>query len=409
MPQFSFTCIDGRTGRETAIVLDGVTFEDATATLKQRGLFPVKGGISAAVAPRPRDRAGRWRSGRVTRRAVTRFTRQLGSLLRAGVPLLRGLEVLARQERNRRMCGLIGSVAGEIREGGTLSGGLARFPRQFDRLYLSMVKAGEAAGALDTILDRLALFMEKSERLRGRVRAALAYPMVVAVTAGGIVTGLMMFVVPRFEGVFASLLKGQRLPALTEAVMRAGDWARAQGGWVLAAGCVAAIAAALVGRTRRGQQWRDGMFLRVPLTGDLMLKAAVARFTRTLGTLLNAGVPILTALHITRETSGNARVADALRLVHDRVEVGESVAAPLAAARLFPDLLPSMVEVGEETGALPDMLTRIADVYDEEVDQSVASLTALIEPLMIVLMALVVGTIVIALFLPMVRIIQSLS
>jgi type IV pilus assembly protein PilC len=340
---------------------------------------------------------------------MTVFTRQLGTLIKAGMPLLRSLEVLARQQKNQRFQSVIMSLGETIRSGGTFSEGLQQNPKVFDRLYINMVKAGEAGGVLEVVLDRLAQFMEKSVRVRGRIKSAMTYPLIIVLVAVGIVSALMVFVVPKFESIFATTLKGQALPMLTQIVIGTSNFLKNHA--ILAVGLVIGLyfLGQLLARTKSGTRFVHGAQLKMPVMGDLFLKSTVARFTRTLGTLLASGVSILEALRITRDTSGNVRVAAAITVVHDRVKEGDTVAGPLRATNIFPDMVPSMIEVGEETGALPDMLTRVADGYDEEVDNAVNALTSLIEPLMIVVMAFMVGTIVIALFLPIVRIIQSLG
>jgi type IV pilus assembly protein PilC len=345
----------------------------------------------------------------VGRKGLALFTRQLATLTKARLPLLRSLEVLGRQERTVGFKRVIEAVAEAIRSGGSLSDGLAEHPRLFDRLYVNMVKAGEAGGVLEGVLDRLARFLEKGERVRGKVRTAMMYPVIIMIVAGGIVAALMVFVVPKFETIFQSLLRGEPLPPLTLAVLTVSRFVQGHAVATIGLALGAVVGLALVRRTRWGIYAGDWLALRLPVLGTLSLKAAIARFTRTLGTLMTAGVPILPALRITRETSGNSLVAAALDHVHDQVRGGEGVARPLEACHLFPPMVTSLVDVGEETGDLAGMLERIADTYDEEVDQAAAALTSILEPLMIVVMAVVVGTIVIALFLPIVRIVQALG
>jgi type IV pilus assembly protein PilC len=262
---------------------------------------------------------------------------------------------------------------------------------------------------LDTVLERLAVFMEKAQKIAGKVKSAMIYPIIIVFVATAIVAVLMVFVVPKFEEIFSGLLKGQPLPMLTQGLLTVSNFVKDH--YLLAAGGVAVLYVLfrLFGRTRLGRRVFDWGFIHMPLLGDLFLKAAIARFTRTFGTLLASGVPILQALIITRDTSGNVHVANAINVVHDRVKEGDNVARPLESTHIFPGMVTSMIEVGEETGALPEMLARIADTYDEEVDNAVAGLTSIIEPIMIVFMAVVVGTIVIALFLPLVSIIQHLT
>ena len=272
-----------------------------------------------------------------------------------------------------------------------------------------MVKAGEAAGALDVVLERLAEFLEKSQKIRSKVKSAMMYPLIIMAVAAGVVGALVVFVIPRFESIFANMLKGQSLPALTQFVLGVSRFVQEQLGLSIAIVVVRVIGLKFLIGTKVGQRWWHRVLLLFPLLGDLVLKAAVARFSRTLGTLLSSGVQILEALHITRDTAGNVHVAEAIDSVRLRVKAGDGVAGPLDETGVFPAMVASMIEVGEETGKLPDMLHRVADTYEEEVDKAVAALTSILEPLMIVLMSVVVGTIVIALFLPLVRIIQNLS
>jgi type IV pilus assembly protein PilC len=345
----------------------------------------------------------------ISTKGLAVFTRQLATLVRAGLPLLRALEVLARQEKSAAFQAVLCSLGETIRSGGSFSDGLRRHPKAFDRLYVNMVRAGEAGGVLALVLDRLASFTEKAGRIRARVLSALTYPAIIIAVAVMIVSALMVFVVPKFQGIFTGVLKGQPMPALTQAVITTSNFTRQHALVVLGVAGAAGVAFTLLRRTRPGARALDWLLLHVPPLGDLFRKVAVARFARTFGTLLASGVPILQTLIITRDTAGNRYVAEAIEVVHDRVKAGDGVARTLETTRVFPAMVTSMIEVGEETGALPEMLGRIADTYEEEVDNAVATLTTLIEPVMIVIMALVVGTIVIALFLPIIKIIQSLS
>ena len=429
MPDFDYTAIEPATGRTCRGTLVSASPLLAAKELRKRGLAPTSlaptlptqsaahGAHESPIEPKSRRRAGRiagirlsWPMGRVvSRKNLTLFTRQLATLQRAGLPLLRALEVLARPERNLPFQRVINGLADAIRAGRNLSDGLRKFPRIFDELYVTMVHAGEASGALELVLDRLARFRERTERIQGRVKAAMTYPAVILVVAGSILTGLMMFVVPRFQLIFTGVLKGQPLPPLTRLVIGTGDFVHHHFFAGLAGCGLLWLALRLLRNSRAWIGHRDRWLLRAPVWGDLLLKAAVARFTRSFGSLLASGVPILDALMITRAASGNVHITEALTRVHDRVREGGTVAQALEATAIFPSMVTSMIEVGEETGALAEMLGRIADTYDEEVDNGVAALTHLIEPIMIVLMALVVGVIVIALFLPIVGIIQHLQ
>ncbi len=342
-------------------------------------------------------------------KGLTVFTRQLATLVKAGMPILRSLEVLSRQEKRAGFKIVLEEIADTIRSGGNFSEGLAAHPKIFDRLYVNMVRAGEAGGVLSTVLERLSVFNEKSERIKGKVKSAMIYPVIISSVAVTIVSVLMVFVVPKFQEIFTGMLKGQPLPLLTQLLLSVSYFMRDH--FLLTGGVVIGLyfAFRLFKRTRLGARTIDWLLIHLPVFGDLVLKATIARFTRTFGTLLASGVPMLQAIVITRDTSGNVHVADALNSVHDRVKEGENVAKPLEGTAIFPGMVTSMIEVGEETGALPEMLTRIADSYDEEVDNAVAGITSVIEPIMIVFMAVMVGTIVIALFLPLVSIIQNLQ
>jgi type IV pilus assembly protein PilC len=337
------------------------------------------------------------------------FTRQLATLVKAGMPILRSLEVLSRQEKRPAFKAVLDSIADTIRSGGNFSDGLAANEHVFDRLYINMVKAGEAGGVLDTVLERLSVFMEKAQKIMGKVKSAMIYPVIIVSVATAIVSVLMIFVVPKFQEIFTGLLKGQPLPWLTQMLLDVSNFLKNHYLTAIGGLFAAYFAFKFFSKTKLGRKIIDWSLIHMPVVGDLFLKAAIGRFTRTFGTLLASGVPILQALTITRDTSGNVHIANAINVVHDRVKEGDNVAKPLESTHIFPGMVTSMIEVGEETGALPDMLTRIADTYDEEVDNAVAGLTSIIEPIMIVFMAVMVGTIVIALFLPLVSIIQHLS
>jgi type IV pilus assembly protein PilC len=411
---FAYIALDAD-GSEKSGLVDEADLAGAVAVLRRQGLFPTSvAPASTARTDAGRERAGSGKrpavfSGRVRPRELGVFTRQLASLLRAGVPLLRSLEVLGRQQRSGALRSVTAAMGEAIGAGSTLAQSMGRHPRVFSGLYVNMIRAGEASGALEVVLERLAGFQEKSQRLRSKVRAALTYPLIVLAVALLILAGLLVFVVPRFQQIFADLLRGAPLPALTRAVLAVSE--AVQRHFLLIAGLsvVAWFAFLWFRRTPRGARWVDTALIRLPLGGDLVLKVVVARLARTLGTLLASGVPILQAFLITRDTCGNLRVAAALSTVHDRVREGEAVTGPLAATGVFPALVVSMVEVGEQSGQLPEMFGRVADIYEEEVDVAVAGLSSLIEPVMILFLALVVGTIVIALFLPIIRIVQLLT
>ena len=347
--------------------------------------------------------------GKIKTKVLTQFTRQLATLVNAGLSLMRGLEVLKRQMKSPQMKEALDGISDNIASGGTFSEALTAYPKIFDNLYINMVKAGEAGGVLEVVLARLADFAEKSEKIKNKVKGAMIYPCVVLFAAIAITAFLLIMVIPKFKQVFADMLGGQPLPAVTEFVISASEFVQHNGLMVALAVVAVIVICKVVARTEAGSFFFDMLKLKMPVTGTLAQRSAVSRFTRTLGTLLSSGVPILQSLVITRETTGNKVLTKAIQEVHDAVKEGESMTQPLSHCPVFPPMVVSMVEVGEETGALAEMLTRIADTYDDEVDNAVAGMTAAIEPALIIVLAVVVGTIVIAMSLPMVKIIGSVS
>ena len=300
----------------------------------------------------------------------------------------------------------INRLADSVQGGSTFSEGLAQHPRIFNDLYVNMVKAGELGGVLEVVLTRLAEFQEKAQKIKNKVVAAMVYPLIVLFLAVGIMTFLLVFIVPRFEAIFHDMLGDKPLPTITVFVIGVSGFV--QNHWAILVGILVAVVIGykVLARTRAGRNFLDRVRLRAPLFGDLIRKTAISRFSRTLGTLVTSGVPILQALTITRETAGNSVIARAISQVHDSVKEGESIVLPLETSGAFPPMVISMIDVGEETGQLPEMLLKIAEVYDDEVDNSVAALTSLLEPIMIVFLAIVVGAIVIAMFLPLVGILD---
>lgn len=421
MTTFTYRAIDATTGRETTGWLTSREEESAIAELKVRGLCPIAVArightgpaiSSAPAAPTARAplQARSWPFRKTAgKRERVVFTRQLAVLVAAGMPLVRGLDLLARQERNPAWRSVIAGLAETIRSGGTLADGVTRHPEIFDPLYVGMVKAGESGGRVNVVLDRLARHLEKSGQIESRVRSAMIYPLVIMAVAIAIVAALMTTVVPRFEKIFSTVLKGAPLPSLTSAVLGASRLLQAHWLVLLGAALLAVAGGHCLRRTDRGARFIDRLTLQLPIVGDLFLKTAVSRFSRTLGTMLGSGVPMLQALQLTRDACGSLTLAASIEQIHRRVREGEGVAQPLAAGGVFPVVVAGMVEVGEETGTLPVMLDHVANMYEDEVNHAVAGLTSLIEPVMIVLMAVVVGAIVIALFLPIVRIIQLMS
>ena len=435
MATFQYIAKDA-SGNEKRGTVEAGDRNSAIAAVRALNLLPqalgeVKGGGSAAAAPaakkpakgpaKPKAKGGlnkdlkinlklpNWMKGKIKTKVLTQFTRQLATLVNAGLPLMRGIEVLKRQMKDPQMLEALNGISDNIAAGGTFSESLTAYPKIFDKLYVNMVKAGEAGGVLEVVLGRLAEFAEKSERIKNKVKGAMIYPIVVLVAAIGITAFLLVAVIPKFQQVFNDMLGGAALPAVTEFVIHASEFVQHNGLQILAVIVALVVIKKVVGKTEKGAYFFDALTLKMPVTGTLAQRSAVSKFTRTLGTLLSSGVPILQSLMITRDTTGNRVLTKAIQNVHDSVKEGESMTQPLSACKVFPPMVVSMVEVGEETGALADMLTRIANTYDDEVDNAVAGMTAAIEPALIIVLAVVVGTIVIAMFLPMVKIIGSVS
>ena len=341
---------------------------------------------------------------------ISIFTRQMSTLVHAGLPLLRSLEVMIKQQDKKpKFKAMLEDISEKVSSGGNLSDGLAGYPKVFDNLYVNMVKAGEAGGVLELVLDRLAQFQEKNIRTIKKVKSAMIYPSVIMFVAVGIVTLLMMVVVPQFQTIFEQMLRGAPLPGPTQIVIGISELFSTHPILVLGGmgGTVGGLF--LFKKTKPGAKFFDWLGLNVPAVKDVVGKSNISRITRTFGTLLSSGVPILQALQITRDTLSNGLFINAMSKVHDSVRDGEAMAVQMERETVFPSMVTSMVEIGEETGELPAMLNRIADNYDEDVDNAVAGMTSLIEPVMIVFLAVAVGFIVIALFLPIVAIIETIG
>jgi type IV pilus assembly protein PilC len=334
----------------------------------------------------------------------------LATLVQAGLPLLRGLRVLQKQEKNANLKGIIGELAVSIEGGSTFSESLAQHPKVFNRLFVNMVKAGEIGGVLEVVLKRLSEFMEKAQKIKGKVIAAMFYPCAVLVVATAIMGVLMVLVIPKFKEIFEGTLGGGRkLPEFTSFVLGVSEQIKDHIGRTFLEILSLVIIFNVIIRTKLGRKLWDKFKLIVPVLGPVVSKVAIARFTRTLGTLISSGVPILQALTIVKETSGNVIVANAVTAIHESVKEGETITAPLEASGVFPPMVISMVDVGEQTGALPEMLMKIADNYEEEVDNAVAAMTSLLEPIMIVILAVIVGSIVIAMFLPLIDLMENVG
>jgi type IV pilus assembly protein PilC len=424
MPKYNYVAMDAH-GKETKGTLEVATQNEAIGRVKEMGLFPTKivevdktkekdkgvadkKGKPAKAKAKGKKGGGNINikipglSGKVKSKVLTTFTRQLATLVDAGLPLLRGLRVLEKQERNVTLKGIIAELALSIEGGSTFSEGLAQHPKVFNRLFVNMVKAGELGGVLEVVLNRLSEFMEKAQKIKGKVIAAMFYPVAVLVVATAILMILMVKVVPSFKSVFEGMLEGSQLPAFTRLVLGISDMIKDHIVWTAVIVIVLLILFNLFIRTKFGRLVWDKFKLKMPVLGPVVSKVAISRFTRTLGTLVSSGVPILQALTIVKETAGNVVVSNAVNSIHESVKEGETITAPLESSGIFPPMVISMVDVGEQTGALPEMLLKIADNYDDEVDNAVAAMTSLLEPIMIVFLAIIVGSIVIAMFLPLI-------
>ena len=422
MPNFQYKATD-QTGAQTEGTFEAANEQQAYEQLAQYGLnvtqvIPLDPPASASIS-QPKN-AGKKKKkkgllaielgGGPSKEDISVFTRQMSTLVQAGLPLLRSLEVMIKQqEKKPKFKEMLMSISEKVSSGGNLSDGLAMYPKTFDNLYVNMVKAGEAGGVLDLVLDRLAQFQEKSIRTIKKVKSAMIYPSVIMFVAIAIVTLLMMVVVPQFQTIFEQMLRGAPLPGPTQIVIGISDLFSSSPILVLGGMFGTVIGLFLFKKTKPGGKTFEWLALNVPAVKDVAGKSNVSRITRTFGTLLSSGVPILQALQITRDTLSNSFFVNAMSKVHDSVRDGEAMAVQMERETVFPSMVTSMVEIGEETGELPDMLTRIADNYDEDVDNAVAGVTSLIEPVMIVFLAVVVGFIVIALFLPIVAIIETIG
>ncbi len=414
MSNYFYVAVDPQ-GVELRGTLDVSDQTEAVRRIKEMGLFPTKvlaergkGAGQWAARARPAVRGSRSRllldlGGRLRATTLTVFTRQLATLVEAGMPLVRGLRILQEQAESRCLRRVVGELTASIENGSSFAEALALRPKTFNRLYENMIRAGEVSGALDITLRRLAEFMEKAQKIKGKVKAAMYYPCAVLCVAVAILTLLMTYVVPRFKMVLDGLLNGGSMPTFTLFILRLSETVTHHILALLLAAAAFGAVLLLIPQTRWGRHSLDALKLTMPLFGPIFRRAAISRFSRTLGTLLGSGVPILQALTIVRETAGNVVVGGVILDVHQRVKEGDPIAPALRASPVFPAMVAGMVDVGEQTGALPEMLMKIADTYDEEVDNSVSAMTSLLEPIMIVILAVIVGSIVVALFLPLIN------
>jgi len=424
MPKFIYSALDAKGEQKTGVVTAN-SESDAIQQLRSGGLYPThvqeEGKASkkdkAAIASKAKGKAKAKPAGKVggsvKPKNLTIFTRQLATLIDSGLPLLRSLTVLEKQEPNPTLRATVGILAENVQGGSTFSESLAQHPKIFNKLYVNMVKAGELGGVLEIVLNRLAEYQEKAQKLKNKIVSAMVYPVIVMFIAVAILVFLMIFIVPKFKEMFTST--DQELPLISKIVFGTSEFFLARPLFVpnvfflFVVFAIVVVLFNLWGNTKGGRSTIDQLKLRMPILGDIQRKSAVSRFSRTLGTLVTSGVPILQALNITRDTAGNVVISSAIEKVHEAVKEGETIVTPLQASGVFPNMVISMVDVGEETGQLPEMLLKVADVYDDEVDNAVTALTSILEPIMIVILALIVGSVVFALFLPLIKMISTMG
>jgi type IV pilus assembly protein PilC len=411
MPTYQFEAMD-QTGKTVKETIEATSQEEAQQLIRQRGFFVTSIGEKTKTKAKANKKKGRRKKksftiGKIKPKQLCTFTRQLSTLQDAGLPILRSLKILEAQCKPGVLKNSLGDVVEDIESGLTLSEAFAKHPKAFDRLYCNMVRAGEAGGALEAILQRLADFKEKSQSLKRKIKGAMVYPIVVITVAVTIVGFILYFIIPKFEAIFKDF--GVDLPKMTVFLIEASHFVVDYAPACIAAPFVAWIIIKLLYKTKTGSLVLDWIVLRIPVMGQIAGKSTVARTMRTLGTLVTSGVPILEAISIVRETAGNAVFEKCFTRIYDSIREGETISVPLKQSRLVDDIVVNMIDVGEETGDLDTMLNKIADNYDEEVEVLVESLMSLLEPIMIVVLGGIVGFIVIALFLPLVQLISKLS
>lgn len=412
MPVFQYEAMDS-TGLEVKDTIEAPSEGEAQTMIREKGFYVTKirererKKKSKAKDKGDKSKQKTFTIGGVKPKILTTFTRQLSTLQDAGLPLLRSLRILEGQSKPGALKNTLMDVIEDVEAGNTLSEAMAKQPKCFDNLYVNMVKAGEAGGALEVILQRLAEFKEKAQSLKRKITGAMIYPAAVISVAVGIVSFIMMFIIPKFKKIFEDF--GTDLPAMTEMLIGFSDWMLSYW-YMLFVGPIAFyLFVKIVRKNKTGAFVVDWLSLRIPLVGKILHLGIIARVTRTLGTLIASGVPILEGLLIARDTSGNHVFERAFDNIYTAIREGETIAVPLKEAKIVDDMVVNMVDVGEETGALDDMLYRVADVYDEEVEVKVESLVSLLEPIMVVVLGLIVGFIVIALFLPLIKLLNDLS
>ncbi|HLX62409.1 MAG TPA: type II secretion system F family protein [Planctomycetota bacterium] len=419
MSSYTYEAMDAH-GKEVKSEIDAASEADALEKIRALQLFPTKvnlkagkggggGGFHTPVSATQKKKGGGFSlSWRVKPKELTAFTRQFATLLDAGLPVVRSLDILHNQLKPGKLKMAIGEVKEDVEGGSSLSEGLQKHPTVFDKLYVNMIRAGEAGGVLDEILERLADYREKAQRLQQKIIGALVYPAAVVFIASCILSFIMIFIIPKFEEMFKEMDIGE-LPTSTKILLMISGAMLHYWYILIFTPVLFWLIYKLIVRTPRGRLIMDAVWLKVPIFGGIISKSAVSRFCRTLGTLVTSGVPILEALSIIKLATGNAVVANAVETVHNSIKEGDTIAEPLKHSGVFDDLVVNMIQVGEETGELDKMLMKVADTYDNEVDTLVSALMSLLEPVLIVAMGLTVGFIVIALFMPLIKIMDKLS
>jgi type IV pilus assembly protein PilC len=401
MPLFDYTAKNATNGQILKGQMQAQTKDEVIGHIRKNRM------ILVSVREAPTQLSFKMPGGGVKTRDVVIFTRQFSTMINAGLPLVQSLSILAQQTENKTLKDITKAVVYDVEAGNTLADALAKHPKAFSGLYVNMVAAGEAGGILDTILMRLATFLEKNDALVRKVKGAMVYPAVIIAVAVIAVAVLLVFVIPTFSSMFASV--SMELPLPTRIVIAASD-VLTRWWWAIILGAVALVFGfrAYYG-TPNGRKNIDGLLLRAPVLGDLLRKSAVSRFTRTLGTLISSGVSILDGLEITAKTAGNRVVHDAVMQSRQSIAGGETIAGPLQSSGVFPPMVISMISVGEQTGGLDEMLTKIADFYDAEVDVAVSALLSLMEPVMIVVLGVIVGGMVVAMYLPIFDMVNAIQ
>jgi type IV pilus assembly protein PilC len=418
MSNYAYTAFDAK-GKLFRGNIEEKTWTRALRRVKEMGLFPasVKERPHRPLAEkltfvRPRSRRRRTeavprRGSRISEKLIVAFTRQLATLIEAGIPLLRGLRSIQQQEESNRLRVLVGELSKDIEGGSTLSEALRRHPKVFSSLYVNMVVAGETAGMLENALTRLAEFMERSQKVRAKIKASLIYPIAVVFVAVSVMAVITLFVIPRIKPIYADFTGSNRLPPFTEFVLNISDSIKHASPYVALLVAALIVVYKMAHANFAGRALIDRLKLRLPVVGRIARKAAIARLSRTLGAMLQSGVPVLQALNIARDTATNSVFAAAIEKTHQRVKDGDTLTAPLQASGVFPATVISMIDVGEQSGALPDMLLKVADNYDEDVDRSIGAALSLLEPALIIFLAVMVGAIVIAVILPIINIVPD--